>query len=883
MDIVIETRLTEPVYRRSQYHDVMVKVDDDVYYLDKFQLASKSDYFEKLLIEYSNQQECISVTLSVIDTETFSTIADIIYGQSLKSVLHHNNYVELIMAMDYLQMEIDLETCENVIKCHMPILHESIFKLYYFVRENPNLQCLLPSVFEYLSIHLADMRNNKDFSSLPVDHILQIILRKCTRLGNPKTTKSDVLEVCQVCSEWICAGLENRLPHVAKLVNAVKRRFFYMNGVKDDDCNTMLSEIAEKINPEMMTKIFYKFLMCNGDINPVQNLNLPENRKRKLSTSSEKNQRKKLAKLVEKNYFYDVVVNVEEKTYKLHRFILNSASCYFAEIFSTKQSNSSNVPCAEVSTQQPNKIETYSLHDVDQATFDMIIEYLYFDELQLTLETITRVLRAANFLKMKKLFNKCVSWMREHIEEVCAKVLIIDECMSTSWIVDNIEEIVSRFLTIPDTDDTLVICLITFEMLEDLLLSSTHCCVNPHQIVDACSKWIFHDVKNRYHLIPEIALAINRNRNYYKIETPTDLINCSSEQPIRDELWKILNCTKLIPSTEETPNIGEKKKCEEVPVFVALSKNLTTIHVLNADLDEIASLCLSELLEFGIRSDGGINSVAATLLDDNLFVMFSLFSLNRNFLWFGVYNLSLKKFISLNNSVDVKKSTLWSQMSQGTNTSSLLNCRGQVYCCFKQGHVLKYSMELNRWMMLSDKPVFSDEGSKIDWYNVWFTSDGNKLYRLYANNVREMVTQQSYFTNTFTYVVEEFDFQQNVWLSLSDTSFTQSSSHVRNFTIIGRSLAVILTSRLRSFDRNSRRWREFPLVNSSVYGKSFLFTQFEDRLLHLLDNKLYECSQRNQTWQLKKEIPVCAENRGPYGPYACISAVHRHKQNFRTD
>ncbi|XP_065209305.1 uncharacterized protein LOC135837834 [Planococcus citri] len=878
MSSKVNSKAPCPVHHRSKYYDVMVKVGTDVYYLDKFQLASKSDYFEKLLIEYSDQQECISIELSVMDTKTFSTIADIIYGQSLKSVLDKFNYVDLIMAMDYLQMEIDLQTCKKFIK--FLNLNDKIFKLYNFVRDNPNLQCLLPSVFDYISNHLADMRNNKEFSSLPFDHIMRIILTKTIWSGNSKTTKSDVLKVCQVCSEWICADLENRLPHVAKLVNAVKRRLRYMNGVKDDDCNTMLSEITEKINPEVMAKIFYKLLMCNGDINRVHDLSLPEDRKRKRSTSPKANQRKKLAKLIENNYFYDIVVNVGEKTYKLHRFKLNSASGYFAKKISTKKSNSSDVQCAEVSTQQSNKIETYSLQDVDQTTFDMIVEYLYYDELRLTSETITRVLRAAKFLKMKKVFNTCISWMKTHIDEVCANVLIIDNCMSTSWIVDNIEEIVSRFLTIPETDDTLVICLITFEMLEDLLLSSTHCCDNPHQIVDACSKWIFHDVKNRYHLIPEIALAINRNRNCYKIEASTDLINCSSEQLIRDELWKILRCTSLIPSasTDKMPKVV-KKKWKEVPVFVALSKNLTTIHVSNADLEEIDSLCLSELLELGIRRSDGI-SVAATLLDDNLFIaLFSSFSLNRDLLWFSAYNLSSKKFISLNNCLQLEERN---NCYHSTNTSWLFNCRGQVYCCFKRGNVLKYSIELNRWMKFSEKPVFPDESPKDDRNDVWFTSDGNTLYRLYANFIPE-VQNPSVFNTILRYVVEEFDFQQNVWLSLSDMSFTRGCYMVKNFTIVrGGQLTVMLTSCFMLFYRNSSSWREFPLANNflahEIYRKSFLLIQCEDRLLHMAENKLYQWSRRNQNWQVKKELPVCADDKSPY---ECITAVH--KPNVRTD
>ncbi|XP_065209309.1 uncharacterized protein LOC135837837 [Planococcus citri] len=816
MDSEVNSKVTRPVHHRiSKYYNVMVKVDDDVYYLDKFQLAWKSDYFEKLLIEYSDQQECISIELPSMDTKTFSTIADIIYGQSVlnyfqNSVLNQYNYVELIMAMDYLQMEIDLRPYHFFIVQHCSP-DAKIFKLYNFVRENPNLQWLLKTVFDYISVHLADMRNYKDFLSMPFDHIMQIILGKRTfTWDTPTTSRSDVLGVCQFCSEWICTSLENRLPHVAKLVNAVKRRFNFMNEVNDDGCVRMLSEITEPMNPKMMTKLFYKFLMCDGDIrartaeNLLEDESIQENEniqedesiqedvnllkdeeKEVWRNRPESYDREKLAKFVENNYFHDIVVNVGEKTYKLHRFILNSASGYFAGIFSIKQqSNSSDVPCAEVSTQQPSIIETYSLQDVDQATFDMIIEYIYFDELRLTMETITRVLRAANVLKLKKLFNTCVSWMEKHIEDVCANILIIDECISTSWIVYNIEEIVSRFLTIPDTDDTLPICSFTFDMLEYLLMSSTYSCDNPHQIVDACSKWIFHDVENRYHLIPQIALAINRNLHYNKIEASTDLISCSSEQLIRDELWKISRCSSLIPSVsiEKKQTVG-KKKWKEVPVFVALSKTSITIHVLNANLEEITSLCLSNSDIYRFTLAHHYVSVAATLVDDNLFIMLCL---DYDFFRFIVYNLSLKKFISLNNRVKVEKST---ECYKSTNTSSLLNCRGQVYCCFKHGYVLKYSIELNRWMMFSEKPVFSAEYTN-DKY-VWFTSDGDKLYRLYGKCI-----SQSPDLSVLKYVVEEFDFQQNIWLSLSEMPFSrQESWEVQNFTIIkGGQLAVLLTS-----------------------------------------------------------------------------------------
>ncbi|XP_065209160.1 uncharacterized protein LOC135837717 [Planococcus citri] len=877
---------------RSQYYDVMVKVDADVYCLDKLQLAWKSDYFEKLLIEYTDRKECSLIELPVMDTDTFSAIVDIIYGKTLTSVLNHENHITLLMAMDYFQMDMDLKTYANFIE-NNSVPDVKIFKLNNFVQENPNLQCLLPSVLEYLSVHMTKLQTDNDFLSLPFEHLVQIVLsRKDRKFANR------MREISQTCSEWIYYDLRNRLPHVAKLVNAAKRRFGYVNEIMDEEFNTMLSNIAGKMNLEMMTKLFYKFLVYDGEVNPApENLLKVNDEKNQDSIASynKENERKKLTRLLENGHFHDIVVNVGEKTYKLHRFMLNPASGYFAEISSTKQSNA-DAQCAEASAQQqqPNQNE-YTLRDVDQTTFDMIIKYIYFDdELPLTSETITRVLRAANILKMKNLFDRCLRWMQNNIEQICTEVLIIDECFSTSWIRENIKEISSKVLIESEISDTSPICSFSFDLLEDLLFSSSDCCGNPHKIVDICSKWVMHDVINRYHLVPQIALAINHNRNYYEMEASTDLNNCT-EELIRDELWKILHSTVLVPSAKKISENYEKK-FHETPVFVALTRETSTIHVLNANLEQITSLYLSN----DANESYYYFCVAATLIDDNLFIASS--SPHDGFV-FCVYNLSLKKFVSLSGYVDVKDVTVsW-------NTRFwLLNCRGQVYCCFKQGHVLKYSTELNRWIIFSKKPVFSDKISKhgensengedsedsedsedgedvVD-EEVWFTSDGDTLYRLYARGV----VKENY-SSKLIYAVDEFNFQQNMWSSLSDLSFTRKSDQVHDFTILndGKFTVLLRSKGFMSFDRrrqNSRVWREFSLTDNYLYPdfeKCYVLMRCEGRLIHVIGDKLYHWSQTNQTWELKKELPsrfVSVPSKSDRfknpGPYACISAIHKH-------
>ncbi|XP_065208210.1 uncharacterized protein LOC135837017 [Planococcus citri] len=828
---------------RSQFYDVMVKVDTDVYCLDKLQLAWKSCYFERLLIEYSDQGECNLIELPLMDTETFSSVVDVIYGQPLASILNNENFITLLIAMDYLQMEIDLETYGHFLQSNS-VLDVKVFKLYDFVQENPNLRCLLPHVLIYLSKHLAGLRSREEFLSLPLDDIIQIIVSRGMS-PNEKVMR----EICQICAEWIHYDLENRLTHATKLVNAAKRRFVYANGIKDVDFNAKLAHVAEHMKLEQIAKLFHKFLVFNGDINTAgQELLKLRAKKNETTIGVEKNERKKLEKLLENGYFYDIAVKVEEKIYKLHRFKLNSASGYFADIFSAESFNT-DTQCAEVTTQRPIKDNEYLLRDVDQTTFEMIIEYIYFGKLQLTCETITRVLKAAaaNNLRIEKLFDKCISWIKENIEEICSKVLIIDECICRSWIEENVEEICSEVLIKPEMINTFPICSISFDMLENLLLSSPVCCDNPQKIVEICAKWVMHDVKNRYHLIPQIAVDINHNRmveyDDYKIEEIADLHNLT-EQHIRVKLWNTLSSTSLVPPA--TNNISRKGRgsfSKILPVFVASTGDMT-VRILNVDLNEIASFSFFSIISTNEPKDIELRNtyfkVSATSIRDNLFVMFTPDYYSR---LFYVYNSTSKELRSLN--------CFRKKVASILCKYSLLNCRDQVYCCFENGQVFKYLVEMNRWMIFSKAPASVGGNGK----RVWFTSHGNELYRMYKNEETRS-----------TYVIEEFNFQQNVWLSLPHSSFTPAtqSSYDTPIGLIsinaGDILAVIFPSYLRLFDLSTRSWREISLAGdvgptSSNRKPVFALVQCQGELLRVFCDKIYYWSGRNGRWVLKKELP----------------------------
>ncbi|XP_065208753.1 uncharacterized protein LOC135837417 [Planococcus citri] len=854
-------------FMRSQYYDVMVKVDADVYYLNKLLLALKSDYFEKLLTEYSDQKECNLIQLPVMDTDTFSAIVDMIYGKELASVLNDDNYVSLLIAMDYLQMDIDSMIYANFIE-QKPTADARIFTLYNYIRDNPNMQYLIVPILKYISEHFIDLRSNKELLSLSLDHFAIILHKASTGARGLHIIR----QTCQICAEWIHDDIKNRLPHAAQLLNAAKLKL-HIKGVHDAHFNVQLPQITEHMTPEILAKLFRKCLVFDGEINPVhdellKDVNYNEN---EIPIGSKRNQLEKLAKFVENNYFYDTEVKVEEKIYKLHRFMLNSASGYFNEN-SSKQSNT-NTQSSEALTQQPIRINEYLLRGVDQITFDMIVKYIYFNELQITSENITCLLKAANMLKIEKLFHDCISWMKENIEEVCTKILIIDECtrIDRSWMEENIEAVCSDILTGTVIGDELSIYSISFDTLEDLLLSSSVCCRNAHQLLEICSKWVMHDVKNRYHLIPQIALAINRNRmidhDDHKMQDVD--FNNLSEQSIRDKLWNILSSTSLISSAFGTkmPNKGTKRKLHEIPVFLAWTGD-DKIHILNSNLDQIESFCFVEYTPNLINQ---YFKFAATLISDNLFIMFSVLGVFRTFY---AYNVPSRKFISLNrNNLTVKEYSLLQRYW-------LLNCRGQIYCCFKQGSVFKYWTELNLWMIFSAEPKFGNIEAKK---RVWFTSDGNELYRMYQMSDTELGQ----------YVIEAFNFQEDLWLKKTSFKVIQYSLHVPiNLTITsGNTLTVIFASCFKLFDQNTRvwshvSWAEGTRTRGSIRNTPFAFTQYQDKLIHVLGNNLYQKSHEDPRWQLKKELPLRSDLSSssrssmrvdvtpyPY-KYAYITAIH---------
>ncbi|KAL6958091.1 hypothetical protein U1Q18_051733 [Sarracenia purpurea var. burkii] len=344
-------------------------------------------------------------------------------------------------------------------------------------------------------------------------------------------------------------------------------------------------------------------------------------------------------------------------------------------------------------------------------------------------------------------------------------------------------------------------------MLENLLKSPHLRLDDPYKILDICSTWVIHDVANRYSYLHRIAQIINPNcvvdEEKYKQKLQPKL-KCHSQQFVRDKLWQILSSIPYTVTSAELSNSRPKNR-EEIPVFV-VSNEEETIKILNVDLDEIASF--PPTLNTCNDSEFYLGEViSATVINDNLFILLNSY----NSYTFLVYNFSLKKCFPLPFPFAPLRGFWGGQVKH-----TLLNYNNEIYCCSDSSVVVKFSMQLNRWMIISKHELDKNYGM--------FTSDGEKLYRIYK------VSEKDCYMN---YTVEPYDFVKNVWSCESRLPIIEDIiATVQHLNVVKGNIAVSTFAEIILFDRESNTWRRCKIPVELWEGcGSNLFAHCKDEML----------------------------------------------------
>lgn len=196
-----------------------------------------------------------------------------------------------------------------------------------------------------------------------------------------------------------------------------------------------------------------------------------------------------LRKMFKTQRFTDIIINVENQSFRGHRVILSSVSAYFDAMFSSgmKESNSMSI----------------NLHNIDSKLFESVLHYIYLDKDIVTPYNVGELLQLSSMLQITSLQIKCEEFILRNIDAnnclgiwKLGKSHNIDKLMKCSY-----PYILNSFDDVWEGDDFLKLGKDELELLiKDVSLN-----ISGEEVVcKALFRWISADETRRKSAFPEL-------------------------------------------------------------------------------------------------------------------------------------------------------------------------------------------------------------------------------------------------------------------------------------------------------------------------------------------------------------------------------------------
>lgn len=111
-----------------------------------------------------------------------------------------------------------------------------------------------------------------------------------------------------------------------------------------------------------------------------------------------------LKELLKENKFVDCVLKVGDRSLPCHRLIMAACSPYFRELY-----------FSEDGFEKKDSNKEVVLEDVDPTIMDMVVNYLYSAEIEITDENVQDVFAVANRFQIPSVFTVCVNYLQNKI------------------------------------------------------------------------------------------------------------------------------------------------------------------------------------------------------------------------------------------------------------------------------------------------------------------------------------------------------------------------------------------------------------------------------------------------------------------------------------
>lgn len=110
-----------------------------------------------------------------------------------------------------------------------------------------------------------------------------------------------------------------------------------------------------------------------------------------------------LKELLNENKFVDCTLKIGDRSFPCHRLIMAACSPYFRELFFSEDGK------------EKDSGKEVVLDDVDPNIVDMIIQYLYSAEIDLTDDNVQEIFAVANRFQIPSVFTVCVNYLQQKL------------------------------------------------------------------------------------------------------------------------------------------------------------------------------------------------------------------------------------------------------------------------------------------------------------------------------------------------------------------------------------------------------------------------------------------------------------------------------------
>ncbi|XP_074646212.1 kelch-like protein 15 [Tubulanus polymorphus] len=220
------------------------------------------------------------------------------------------------------------------------------------------------------------------------------------------------------------------------------------------------------------------------------------------------------------DYTCDILLKVEEETFRAHREVLSEASDYFAAMFSVDMKEKDQ--------------EAIELYEISPVGFTNLLHYFYHGYITLDTANIEDILEAARFFHVEWLLEIACDFLVRHlsIENYYSVLHLADKYCLGDLSEDIFKHIGEHFLILSSQPKFL---MLSFELLHQLLSNDYYIAASEKCILQVILKWVDHEEEARKkHIVPlfkEIRFALLDHE---------DIVNLPAQITENEELQEVI-------------------------------------------------------------------------------------------------------------------------------------------------------------------------------------------------------------------------------------------------------------------------------------------------------------------------------------------------------